>query len=149
MRRKVKPFLRHEFTKVPLVDCAFHIFVTTHLERTLNSTDFKAIFPCNDYTVDYGYYGITMHDYRLGRIGIVLTPEGLNHNVIGHEIHHATMRVGQHIGCTNDKSAEEFFAQLAGWLNDYVYTQLRRWKLVVGSYPSPAIIKRLPAAPNR
>ena len=125
-----KLYLYHATLSVPLVNCKFHLIATSHFEKTVNSKDFMSVFPHEEHIKDLGYYGMTFSDYPSGQYGIVLPPEGLNHNVIAHEIHHATNRIGGHIGCTNTPNvSEEFYATIAGWLGETVHTQLTEWGL--------------------
>lgn len=144
MRKKVKPFLNHAITKVPLVEVQLHLITTSDLAKTVNSKDFLEIFPDSKGRtfVDHGYYGITFYDYDRGRVAIILSPEGLNHNVIHHEIHHATLRIGTHIGCSEvHGTSEEFFAQIGGWVGDFVYQFLALWKHKITAL-DPSIVSK-------
>lgn len=126
--KKVKPYLFHHSANVPLIECTLHLIVTSDLAKCVNSKDFHDIFPRVGHFEDHGYYGCTFYDYDLGRVAIVLAPEGTNHNVVNHEIHHATHHIGNHIGCKHDPvTSEEFYAQICGFVGDFIYRQIEDW----------------------
>lgn len=136
--KAIKPYVLHANSKIPLIEADFHLVCTSDMEKLVNSKDFRDLFPAIERPwVDHGYYGITFYDYDRGRVIVMLSPNGMNHNVIHHEIHHATMKVGNHIGCSHDhRTSEEFYAQLAGYIGDFIYVQIEKWGLSISPYSS-------------
>ncbi len=62
---------------------------------------------------------------------IMLDRRYLNHNVIAHECFHATHRIATYVGLKMRAGAHEEFAYLNGFLNNFVYNQLKEWNVRV------------------
>jgi len=62
---------------------------------------------------------------------VILDSRCVNHNVIAHEIFHATHRILDYCGLKFKVGNQEAFAHLNGYLSDFTYHQLKKWKIKI------------------
>lgn len=65
------------------------------------------------------------------KMGLFLDRNKINHNLIAHEVFHATHRIMEHCSVVIGKKHHEAPALLNGYLAELVYQDLKRWKIKV------------------
>lgn len=109
---------------IPLYDLVLELVVTDDSSlsqrkraRKFGLTDVKAVPGC-----------FCSDEYNFG---LIFTRRAVNHDLIGHEIFHATHGIMNYLA--EDESFkvtnQEPYAYLAGWISREVYFNLKKWKI--------------------
>ncbi len=69
--------------------------------------------------------------YRKWRFALILEKDKISHELIAHEVFHATHRIMEYLGDKFTRRNHEPYAYLLGYLTREIYIQLCNWKLKV------------------
>lgn len=103
--------------KIPMYDCTVSIIVNDNIAKTYENLckKFKLKFEPGEMAgavvtndVDHYYF--------------LLSTNHLNHNTIGHELHHLVVNMTKDRGITEEESS----AWISGYLNDLIYKTLEK-----------------------
>ncbi len=108
---------------VPLYSVRLLIVVTEDVERSRVSRNHLFYPPRNDHS---SWTGLCA--YNGFRIGLFFERAELCHDLIAHEVFHATHRVLERAGVAFALHNHEPFAHLNGWLTGLVYSELGMMK---------------------
>lgn len=82
------------------------------------------------------YPGLCSYDE--GRVAVFFERKVICHELIAHELFHATHRIMQSTASNFFTEAQEPFAYLCGFLTDCVYRDIAKWKVKVHTtWPEP------------
>ncbi len=118
-----KPFCRVRFHRIPIYDMRLWIGVAD-TTATLHKK-FSWAFGSQSGAQ------IACVSYAGAKMGIFFEREELCHELIAHEVFHATLRVFEHIGHHTTPDGSEPAAYLAGWITERIYTDLAAMKVPI------------------
>lgn len=106
--------------KIPMYECT----VTIHLEDDLEPLYIKL---CQKLKLPYeaGSMAGAVITAQVDHYHFLLSTQHLNHNTIGHELHHLVINIMKDRGIKEEESS----AWLSGYLNDLIYKTLEKHKL--------------------
>lgn len=111
---------------VPIYDQALEFVVTTNSSASQERR--KAQFQLEETSPCIGC--VLHHEYNFA---FLIERQHLNHEIIAHEIFHATHRILEYVTSEAKfrRNEDEPYAYLCGYLTREVYRQLKKWKLKV------------------
>jgi len=115
--------------KIPLYGVLMDLIVTTNIGKARWKYN-RILGECNEWLGNT--YGL--HSYSGPYSALFLRRlkgNYVSHDVIAHEIFHATLYVMDKIGARTDKIHDEPAAHLNGWLTTKVYEDLKTWGIKV------------------
>jgi hypothetical protein len=78
------------------------------------------------------YSGLTWYGTRKD-MALLFGTEDISHNLIAHEIFHATHVILDFVGNKFSIEHTEPFAYLSGYITDLVYKDIKKWKIKIKS----------------
>lgn len=76
------------------------------------------------------YRGLVWFNHTAA-VALMISRDSLTHEVINHEIYHATHRIAEFAGVKHSFDNDEPFAYLCGYISEFVYGKLKQWGLRV------------------
>ena len=120
---KTKTFVQaHAKTYIPLIDeIRLHLVITSDIKQS--HEEFKLTYTPGDCACN----GAEAHmDGNAFDCYVFITNTCVTHEIIAHELHHATHQICQRIGAASDQENDELTARIIGWTTAWVYKQLEK-----------------------
>jgi len=118
---------KSRYHQIPIYDVGLTVVVTESIVKTLSSGELKKTFDEYDGIGDPS----GLFCYNHSQFCIMLDRKFLSHDVICHEIFHATIRIATWNSVKVGKNHHEAAAYLNGYISKLVFDDLKRWKLKV------------------
>lgn len=100
--------------------CTVNIYVEDDIEKTYKKLCKKYKIDCED-----GFMAGVVIPGELNNYHYLLSKHYVDHNTIGHELHHLVIKIMKDRGITDEESS----AWLSGYLNNIIYKSLEKKKL--------------------